>query len=102
MSVVEVRGGWPQVFRDTITTTGRDHKFGFISKYIQIRVATSPCRVYFTEDDYTNNENYVEVPIPATTAPYGEWEGPAELRQVWLRGVGGSSSVELVAYQRRA
>lgn len=103
----EVRGGYPHVFRETIDTTGRAHVFGranntrFISKFIQFRVSGNPLRVYFTEADYTADENYILVPVsPPNTSNVG-WEGPLEVNQVWLKAVGGDSALELVAYQRR-
>lgn len=101
MSVVEGRGGYPHVFRATIDTTGRGHRFPFTSKYLKIRVATNPCKMYFTEADFTADANYVVVPVAAAATPHGEWEGPLEASQVWLKGDGGNSAVELVAFQRR-
>lgn len=100
MSIAENRGGRVHVFRAIITTTGRKHEFRFDSKYLQIRVATSPCKIYFKEEDFTNDENYVEVPISSTSTPYGEFQGPVETDAIWLRGVGGSSTIELVVYKR--
>lgn len=101
MSVLEGRGGVPHVFTATIDTTGRIHQFPFMCKYLQIRVITNPCKLYFTEDDFNDDANYVTVPVPAADAPYGEWQGPVEASKVWLKGSGGNSVVELVAYQRR-
>jgi len=102
MSVLEGRGGIPHVFRDTVdNTTGRFHRFPFTCKYMQIRVATFPCKVYFSEEDFVADANYVTVPVASTSTPYGEWQGPVEASGIWLKGSGGSSAVELVAYQRR-
>lgn len=101
MSIFEGRGGFPHVFREGITTTGRGHAFPFNSKFLKIRVADFPCRMYFTEADFTADVNYVLVPVAAAATPYGAWEGPIEASQVWLKGVGGTSNVELVVFQRR-
>jgi hypothetical protein len=101
MSVGTVRGGVPHVWRQTIDITGRTHRFPHTSLYFIIRVAAFPCRVYFTEADFIANANYVEVPVPSAGTPYGEWQGPVEAHEVWLRGIGGSSTVELVTFQRR-
>lgn len=101
MSLFEGRGGVPHIWRETINTTGRPHKFPFTCKYLQIRVATSPCKVYFTQADFDADQNYVNVPVPAAETPYGEWQGPVEAHGLWLKGNGGNSAVELVAYQRR-
>jgi len=100
MSLFEGRGGAPHIFRASIDTTGRSHSFKFDSKYIQIRVATSPCRLFFTQADFDNDENYIEVPIPSTSTPYGRFEGPIGVDTIWLKGVGGNSEIELVVYRR--
>jgi hypothetical protein len=101
MSIVEGRGGYPHVFRAAIATTGRDHQFPFTSKFLKIRAADYTCKVYFSEVDYTNDENYIVVPVAAAETPHGEWEGPVEISKVWLKGVTGTSNIELVAFQRR-
>lgn len=101
MSVQEGRGGYPHVFQETVGTAGRHHRFPFTTKYLKIRVATNPCLMYFTQDDYDNGTNVVTVPVPAAETPHGEWEGPVEASQIWLKGSGGNTAVELVAFQRR-
>lgn len=111
MSIATVRGGIPYVLRDTITTGiapagGRKVRLPFFINWLKIRAATNPCRLYFTLKDYEADENYVVVPVPNAATPHGEWEGPVETHQgeyedLYLRGDGGVSSVELVAFQRR-
>lgn len=102
MGVATVRGGFPLVERMSIDTTGRAHRPGAPYNYLKIRVLTNPCKVYFKQSDFAaGNTKYILVPIPAVDAPYGEWEGPCEGNEVWLQGSGGSSTVELVAFQRR-
>jgi len=101
MSIVQIRGGIPDVFRESIDTTGRIHSFGFWINYLTIRVLTFPCRMYFTEADFDANENFVALPVAAAENPHGEWHGPVEANQVWLRGVGGTAAVEMVGFQRR-
>ena len=101
MSVVSNRGGFPHVFRATIATTGRKHRFPFMAKFLKIRAATNPCKVYFTEADFDAGTNYISVPVAAAETPYGEWEGPAEVAQVWLAGDSGNSVIELVAFECR-
>ena len=102
MSVLTVRGGVPHVFRATIDTSGREHRLPNWSLYLIIRVATNPCKLYFSQADFDADANYVLVPIAAATTPHGEWQGPVETEEVWLKGVTGSSAVELVTFQRRA
>jgi hypothetical protein len=103
MSVLTVRGGTPHVFRDSAVnnTSGRDHALPFWCLYLIIRVTGNPCKLYFTQADFDADANYVLVPIAAATTPHGEWAGPVEAEKVWLRGSGGNSGVELVAFQRR-
>lgn len=95
------RGGVPHVYRADVTTGGVYHNFKLWSKYLVIRVTDNPCRVFFTEADFTAGKNYIEIPIPSASTPNGEWSGPLETEGVWLRGVGGTAKVELVAMQRR-
>lgn len=101
MSVASVRGGVPHVFRATVDTGGRKHSLPHFCMHMQIRVSGAPCKLYFNEADYTADANYVLVPIPAAETPYGEWNGPVEAGDIWLRGSGGSTTVELVSFQRR-
>ena len=98
MSVGQLRGGIPEVFRSVITAGGRKHDFPFFTNYVIIRT-DADVRVYFTEQDYNDDANYVEILAPAAgIATSGWWEGPAELEAIWLKGV---SNVEVVAFQRR-
>jgi hypothetical protein len=82
-------------------TTGQLHALPFTCLYLIIRVTGNPCKLYFTEADYNADANYVLVPVAAATTPHGEWRGPVEAEKVWLKGSGGASAVELVAFQRR-
>lgn len=100
MSVLQTRGGWPHVFRAGIDTTGRKHDFKMVSTYLKVVAVTNPAKMYFTEADFTADTNYVSIPVAAAATPWG-WEGPAEVPGVWLKGDGGTSAVELVAFQRR-
>lgn len=101
MTVVQGRGGFPHVWRETVThTTGWAHRLPFICSHLQIKVVTNSCKVYFTEADFDADENYILV-IPASAEEPHGFEGPVEASTIWLKGVTGSSAVELVAYQRR-
>lgn len=106
MSVLTVRGGIPYVIRESIATTGRKVRLPFFISFLKIRVETNPVRLYFTEEDFNANVNYVLVQPASAIYPYGQWEGPVETcagdrSDLWLRGDGGPSAVELVAFQRR-
>ena len=113
MSVVTNRGGIPYVKRDAAVTNGvapaggRKFRLPFYIHHLKIRVSGNPCFLYFTEADYLAHENYVTIPVAAAATPYGEWEGPVETTagdhsDIWMRGSGGNSGVEIVAFQRRA
>ena len=102
MSVLQTRGGIPDVFRDTINTTGREHKLPFSCSGIVARnKGANIVRLYFSLADYTADVNYVELPVAAATAPHGEWTGPVEANQIWLRAALATSDVEVVTFQRR-
>jgi hypothetical protein len=87
------------VFRATITTSGYGtpgHRFPAVSKHVQIRNSgANVLRVYFLEEDYTADANYLEV------AATSFWEGPAELERIWLRSVTGDAAIEIVSFCRR-
>lgn len=105
------QGGIPYVLRATVTTGvapagGRKVDLPFFIHFLKIRVTGNDCALYFTQADYEANTNYVHVRKIADSAPYGEWSGPVETcagerASLWLRGITGSSDVELVAFQTR-
>lgn len=94
MSMLQDRGGAPHVFNEIITTTGRKHDIRSFTQWIRITATVSPCLVYFTEDDFTNGTNAV------TIAADSVLEAPLEIRYIWLKGSGGSSTVSLLAAKR--
>lgn len=105
MSLMQGRGGIPRVIRATIDATGRAVTLPVNCNFIQLRTSTNACRLYFLEEDFVADANYIEVPIAAAATPWG-WSGPAEVdhstqNQVWIKGVGGNAAIELTAYQRR-
>lgn len=107
MSVLQIRGGFPHVFREDITTTGQPHRPKKQINYLQVYTLTNPVKVYFTQDDFDNDQNYVLVPVPALEDMPG-WEGPVELADyqnggptIWFKGSGGTASITAVFYQRR-
>lgn len=105
MSVAQVRGGIPRVRRLTVLTSGQEVTLPFFTSYLILRVpstAGNPCRLFFTEADFNDDENYVEVAVAAAEYTAGEWQGPVEADNVWVKGGGGTSTgVELVVFQRR-
>lgn len=101
MSIMEQRGGFPKIQRLTVTAEGGKFELRHTCKYLSMRVADAACRLYFTEADFTRNEHYIKVPIAAAATPYGEWQGPVETQNVWLKADSGTSQVELVTFERR-
>jgi len=105
--VATVRGGVPVVRRVDADTTGRKVRLPFYLLFLKIRNKSANVgRVYFTENDYDADENYVEIPVAAATAPYGESEAPVETHEgdradIFVRGVGGTITLEIVLFQRR-
>jgi hypothetical protein len=52
-------------------------------------------RVYWLEEDYTADENYFIL------AAASEYEGPAEVKEFWVRGDGGPADLTAIFYLRR-
>lgn len=102
MSLAQVRGGIPHVFRLSVPTAGQAHSLPFSCFYLVARnQGANVIRLYFTEADFTANANYIVLPVAAAITPQGEWAGPVEAKQVWLRAITAASDIELVAFQRR-
>jgi hypothetical protein len=108
MSVMTVRGGVPFVVRDAaVLVTGRKVRLPMLINSLIVRnMGAIPAALYFTLADFTAGVNYVTIPVASAIYPYGEWSGPVETvsgthEDVWLAGVGGTASIELVAFQRR-
>jgi len=107
MSLLQTRGGFPHVFNATIGTAGRVHRPKKQISHLQVQTADKPVKIYFTQADFTNDENYITVPVPALQDMV-MWEGPVELGEdqqgpvIWFRGSGGDAVVQAVFYQRRA
>jgi len=105
MSLMQTRGGIPHVFRASVDqAAGRKHRLPHYSSFLIIRAQTAACRLYFTKADFDADQNFVLVPIPSASTPHGEWAGPVEASDVFLRSdnAGTPTDVELVTFQRRA
>lgn len=104
MSLLQARGGIPHVFRSTVDqATGRKHSLPHFSSFLILRVQNAACRLYFNQKDFDDNTGFVLVPVPSAATPNGEWSGPAEASDVFLRSDSTvtPSDVELVTFQRR-
>lgn len=70
-----------------------------VTAWLQIRntsaVAGQNVRVYWSEADFTADANFV------TILPGAELEGPAEVKELWLRSEVGAPVAEIIFYVRR-
>lgn len=101
MSVMTGRGGVPHVWRATVTVGGVVHQLHARCFYLQLKTVTNPVKLYFTQEDFDNDEHYIAVAIASATEPHG-FAGPVTADRVWLKGNGGSAAVELVSYDRQS
>jgi hypothetical protein len=107
MSAVQLRGGVPYVERTSVPTAGRYYIAPFATFWMKFRnKGANIVRLYFTEENFTDDVNYVELPVASATYPYGEWEGPVEVdtfieHKVWMKAMTAAVDVEWVAFQRR-
>jgi hypothetical protein len=104
---MRVLGGIPHVRRATVDTTGAEVSLPSWIGYLIVRnKGANVAKLYFTQTDYTAGTNYVTIPVAAATDPHGEWAGPVhtdadKYGNLYLQGVGGNATVEIVAFQRR-
>ena len=102
MSIAQIRGGIPNPYSSAVSTTGHQHVFPFNSFYLVARnLGANVIRLYFTEADFTNDENYISLQVSSQSTPHGEWKGPVEAKECWVRSELGASTVEIVSFQRR-
>lgn len=125
MSTLEWRGGFPVVFNGTVAATGvvtdargnvgtagqpivigahqrqleEDGRKGPITtKWMRIANHDGPngIKIYFSQDHFDDDVHFATVD---SSAPI--WEGPAEVREVWLRATGGTPAFDISAFHRR-
>ena len=93
----ENRGGIPRVFRVTTDAVGGQHNFLAVTKYLQIsNEGGDMLRVYFTEQDYTADQNYISL-----AAVTGFFDGPVEAQSIWFRADTTTTDLFMVSYHRR-
>jgi hypothetical protein len=108
VSVAQVRGGVPWVWRETVTDTGWAVRVPFQTNYMHIETATVAVKAYFTLADFVNDQDYIYIPPAFGPYPW-KFQGPVELHPVqltvWLRSVGGKfggpTETTVVAHQGR-
>jgi hypothetical protein len=94
----QTRGGIPRIRNLTVATDGtgaRPFTFEALSMHLCIRTATNPVRVYFSQADFDADENFWEISTSELL------DKPIEERCVWMRGVGGPASVDLMVLHRK-
>lgn len=99
----ENRGGFPTVFSATIDTTGQRHALPAISKHLRIRNTggTNDLRVFFTQADFDADANFVTVDANVATDSEDVLEGPFEVKEIWFKAAAGSTTVEMIEFNRR-
>lgn len=96
------------VRRIAVDDNGRAVGLGIWLQYVILRnKGAAAVRVYLTQADFdADNDNYIDVPVVAAEEPYGHWEGPLETApgeqsDLWVKTASGSSTLEVVGFQRR-
>lgn len=101
MSLLQIRGGPPQVRRETVTTTGSIYKFEAMFTWVHIsNDGANPLRVYFRQEDFDAGINYVLLAARGTADEPSVFAGPLEQCQVYLRTTGGNSDASITAALR--
>lgn len=98
---VVYRGGVPVVFnvtlaKDEVRKHTVENSAGTI--HLWLRVSGKAARVYFNEADKTSDINYVTVD-PSVNE--GIFSIPADIKDIWFKGVDTSSVIEMVALKAR-
>lgn len=100
MSLLMARGGTPQVQNVVVTTAMQHIVFRSWSMFLKLR-ASAAVKVYFTLIDVTAlNTNYITVPTLGSTEPYGEWSGPAEVKEIWVQTPTSTANLEICNFAR--
>jgi len=106
MSALEVRGGVPMIYRNASVPTAAavHHRWPAWTKYVVFRnKGSTALRVYIHQADADNDTaNYLDVPVASAAQPHGEWRGPVESREIWIKSITSAGSVEAIGFQKRA
>ena len=98
---IQPRSGIPHVFQLSAGTDGAINagattpayvlRYGMPAQtmWLAVQAVDKPVRVYFTAEDHAVDARYVEVA--------DQFSGPLAVRELWFRGVGGTSNFTLVA-----
>lgn len=95
---VQTRGGIPRVKQGlSITTSGRKVPFEALSTHVIVRTATNPVRLFFSKADYEADVNYWEVAVGEAN----KFDAPLEAREIYMKGNGGTATVDLIVFHRK-
>ena len=106
MSAIGLRGHLPRTERFTAATAPASADAARVhisnlqpTSHLQIRneeaSGGNTIKVYWTEIDFTADANFF------TIAGASEFEGPAEVKEFWVRSVGGAAAMTAIFYLRR-
>lgn len=96
---VQTRGGIPRVNILSVATDGtnaRPFRFKGTSMHLRIAARTNAVRIFFSQDDFDTDSNYIELAAGDILSE------PIEEKCVWMKGVVGASDVELMVLYRKA
>lgn len=122
MSVVEWRGGIPAVFRGT--SLGTTPKRIDLGKHLERmdpeaqegRYSWGPCKwlriqnhdagdalkVYFFKSHVDDDVHYITIPASTAQTPISYWEGPAEIKTIWVAAAANTIlAYDVTAFMRR-
>ena len=98
---LQARGGIPRILNFNVgtapTALEARRQFASLTSHIVVRASTNPVRVYFSEEDFTDNVNYWEV----ATGEANKLDLPIEERCAWFRAITGASDVDLLTLHRK-
>jgi hypothetical protein len=107
----QIHGGFPEPRIIDVTTTGErwplvdDQGRNFLTTFLQITNPESSgvvIRIYTTLAAFTADAggaltrgHFLQLESP------GYWDGPAEVKEIWTRSIGGAGVLEYVAFRRK-
>lgn len=93
---MQARGGIPRALNLSAPTTGLTWPTETLTTSLMLKAATNPARLYFTAADLAADANFWT--LATTDAPITI---PAEVNTLYLRGVGGTAAVSVLATLRK-
>ena len=94
----QAQGGIPRIRNLVISTAGvnaQPHKFNGASTHLRIVPRINPLRIYFSQDDFDADENFILIAVDEV------FSEPVEERCIFARGVGGDATTELLVIYKK-